>query len=249
MKTPGKTSETIGRRAGSTPTLSPSESIAGRARAGAVRHLNELRAENEQLRTLVERQRDEQARLQGEVAALLARSEKNQEEFVLVEEQNSRLASLFVSSARLHETTEPRGVIEAILEIVVNLIGSEEVAVLTTAAGGALRLAGSMGIDRAAFEHIPPSRGIIGQVVATKQKFVREETAPRTTPNEAKLTACVPLVVDDRVLGVVAIFGLLPQKGQLEPADHELLDLLAIQAAIALDYAELRVQRASKERS
>ncbi len=233
MKTPGKASE----------------ALAGRVRDGALRHLGELKAENDQLRALVERQRDEQTRLQNEVAGLLGRSERTQEEFILIEEQNSRLASLFVSSARLHETSEPRGVIDAIIEIVVNLIGSEEVAVLTVAADSSLRLTGSIGVDRAAFEHVPPARGIIGQVVTSRQKFIRGDTAPRVAPNESALTACVPLVVDDRVIAVVAIFGLLPQKGQLEPADYELLDLLAVQAAIALDYAELRVRRAELGRA
>lgn len=226
------------------PPGEASEALAERVREGALRHLSELRAENEQLRALAERQRLEQERLQKELAALFARSERNQEEFVLVEEQNAKLAALFVSSARLQESMDRKGVIDAILEIVANLIGSEEVAVLTAASDGSLRLAGGTGIDRAVFEHMPPGRGIIGQVVATGQKFVRGETAPRMAPNEGALSACVPLSIDDKVIGAVAIFRLLPQKEQLEASDHELLDVLATQAAIALDYTDLRARRA-----
>ena len=45
--------------------------------------------------------------------------------------------------------------------------------------------------------------------------------------------ACVPLKLDDKVTGVIAIFGLLPQKGGIEELDRELFDLLATQAAFA----------------
>ena len=220
-----------------------SEALVGRVREGALRHLNELRAENAALGALLERERDAQARLQSEMAALLARSERNQEEFLLVEEQNAKLAALFVSSARLHETTDRRGVLEAIHEIVINLIGSEELAVFSAAPDGSLRLESAMGIDESLFEHVRPGRGIIGDVVAKRQKFVRGATAPRIAQNETELTACIPLVVDDKAIGAVAIFRLLPQKGELEPADLELLDLLATQAAVALDYTELRARR------
>jgi GAF domain-containing protein len=225
-----------------------SEALVGRVREGAQRHLNEIRAENDELRALLDREREMQVRLQGEMASILARSERNRDEFLLVEEQNAKLASLFVSSSRLHESTERKGVLEAIHEIVINLIGSEELAVFVVAAAdGSLRLESSMGVERAQFEHVPAGRGIIGDVVAKRQRFVRGGTAPRVSPNETELTACIPFVVDDRVIGALAIFRLLPQKTALEAADLELLDLLATQAAIALDYSELL--RARRERS
>jgi nitrate/nitrite-specific signal transduction histidine kinase len=224
-----------------------SEALVERVREGAQRHLTEIRAENDELRALLERERETQVRLQGEMAAILARSERNRDEFMVVEEQNAKLASLFVSSSRLHESTERKGVLEAIHEIVINLIGSEELAVFVATPDGSLRLESSMGVERARFEHVPPGRGIIGDVVAKRQRFVRGGTAPRVSPNETELTACIPFVVDDRVIGALAIFRLLPQKTALEAADLELLDLLATQAAIALDYSELL--RARRERS
>jgi hypothetical protein len=36
------------------------------------------------------------------------------------------------------------------------------------------------------------------------------------------------------VTGVIALFRLLPQKPRVEEADHELFDLLAVHAAMAL---------------
>src|SRR5690349_2415368 len=51
----------------------------------------------------------------------------------------------------------------------------------------------------------------------------------------------VPLMLEDRPVGVIAIFRLLPQKAGLEANDHELFALLSKHAAIALHHAELRV--------
>jgi GAF domain-containing protein len=48
------------------------------------------------------------------------------------------------------------------------------------------------------------------------------------------MTACVPLVVDGRVTGAVAIFRLLEHKRGLEDVDSELFSLLGTQAATAL---------------
>jgi hypothetical protein len=225
------------------PAADPSSALAERVREGASRHLHELREENAQLRALALRHREEHARLQSELTALLARSERSREEFVVVEEQNSKLASLFVSSSRLHETGDRGHVIEAIQEIVVNLIGSEELAILTPAADGSLRLEAGMGVDRAALERVLPGHGIIGRVATTGRRYVRDGAAQPIDDADAALTACVPLIVDDRLVGVVAIFGLLPQKAELEPSDYDLLDLLATQGALALDYTELRASR------
>jgi hypothetical protein len=44
----------------------------------------------------------------------------------------------------------------------------------------------------------------------------------------------VPLKLEGKVMGVIAIFRLLPQKGGIEDLDRELFDLLATQAAFAL---------------
>ncbi len=49
------------------------------------------------------------------------------------------------------------------------------------------------------------------------------------------LTACVPLVLDDKVIGAIAVFRLLDQKeSKLTTLDFELFDLLATHAASAL---------------
>jgi GAF domain-containing protein len=48
------------------------------------------------------------------------------------------------------------------------------------------------------------------------------------------LTACVPLEVDGRGVGTLALFRLLEHKAQLEAPDIELLDLLKVHVGVAL---------------
>jgi GAF domain-containing protein len=52
--------------------------------------------------------------------------------------------------------------------------------------------------------------------------------------SEPRLTACVPLHAGSRVVGVLALFRLLEHKPELEGADVELLELLAVHCGLAL---------------
>jgi GAF domain-containing protein len=91
-----------------------------------------------------------------------------------------------------------------------------------------------MGIDPEIWSSIPLDRGIIGRVASTGEKFVEGVSPNLPLVREVAMTACIPLKLDDRVIGVIAIFGLLPQKQGLAPVDFELFDLLATHAATAL---------------
>jgi len=59
-------------------------------------------------------------------------------------------------------------------------------------------------------------------------------------PFEKNLTACVVLKSSREVVGVIAIFGLLPQKNGLEWADYELLKFLETYAAVAIQFQRLQ---------
>jgi GAF domain-containing protein len=52
------------------------------------------------------------------------------------------------------------------------------------------------------------------------------------------VTACLPLTADGLVVGVLAIFRLLPQKGELGPFDRDLLVALAALAGPILQTAQ-----------
>ena len=53
------------------------------------------------------------------------------------------------------------------------------------------------------------------------------------------VAACVPLRADERIVGALVVFGLLPHKPAFEPVDHELFKLLSAHAAPAFYGAQL----------
>lgn len=158
------------------------------------------------------------------------------EKYVRVEQANDNLAQLYVATYRLHGTLDRGELLGAIKEIVVNLIGSEEMALFELSADGrTLELTDSEGVDGEALQVIPVGVGAIGGVAASGEIFLtREGRSAELDSDQANLTVCVPLKLDGRITGALAIFRLLEQKPELEPVDLEILDLLANQAAMAL---------------
>jgi hypothetical protein len=65
-------------------------------------------------------------------------------------------------------------------------------------------------------------------------------------PYEKNLTACVTLKSSREIVGVIAIFGLLPQKNSLEWADYELLKFLETYGAVAMKFQRLQAIRVSR---
>ncbi len=174
---------------------------------------------------------DEVVRLRRDVGDLMERC-------TALEAEVGVLSNLYVASQRLHETLDRVSVLRAIEEILINLVGSEELAIFELDASGAtLSLSWSFGIERQRYLLRALDDGPIGRAVRSgKIVIVDGEPAP---PDEPRVTACVPLKLRDRVIGVIVLFQLLPQKPRLEQVDRDLFDLLATAAAAALHTAGL----------
>lgn len=165
---------------------------------------------------------DENARLREQVTALQQQLEDRDRRTAEIATQNATLASLYVASYQLHGTVERSTVLQVMLEIVANLIGSEEMAVYEVA-HDSLELAASNGIDRQRLARIGIGEGTIGRSVASGGIYVAEGGRP----DADGLTACIPLQIEGRPIGAIAIFGLLPQKPALADIDREMFELLA----------------------
>jgi hypothetical protein len=98
----------------------------------------------------------------------------------------------------------------------------------------ALWLVGSFGINAREWAGVPLGDGVIGTVVRSGERFVAGETLMQPFGREEHLSACIPLKLDDKVVGAIGIFRLLQQKPALEAVDFELFDLLGSHAASAL---------------
>ncbi|MGZ3460845.1 MAG: GAF domain-containing protein, partial [Archangium sp.] len=118
-------------------------------------------------------------------------------------------------------------------EIIKDLIGSEAYAIFELAAdASALSLLGGMGVDTELLRRVPLGEGPLSCVVQRGRSWVSE-----AVPDDAlALSACIPLKLGSQVLGVIAIFQLLPHKPSFEAADHALFELLETQGGMALHH-------------
>ncbi len=186
----------------------------------------------------LDRIRGEEVSLQRKLANIEAEHDRFAQQFEAVEQQNSNLANLYVASYRLHATLDRKEVLTIIQEIIINLIGCEELGIFEVHSNGsALSLVASFGIDPAKYQTLSLGSGLIGQAAFAGETYLAAHTYKSRThgsPGEIDLTACIPLKLDGKVTGAIALFRLLPQKPGLETLDHELFDLLATHAAMAL---------------
>jgi hypothetical protein len=241
-----------------------------KVREDTQRYIQELLAENERLRRLTaeldgERRRVEEdsARLREQATGLERELEEFRRDrerlerqlseielenhgfshrFTDLEQRNNDLANLYVATYRLHSTLDREEVLEAIQEIVINLIGCEEFGIYELADGAnELERVSSFGLDAESFLRVPLGEGWIGRSAATgRAYFAGSAPEDERLAGEQDLSACIPLRLDGKVAGLIAIFRLLPQKGgRFAPIDSELFDLLAAQAAPAVYCSKL----------
>lgn len=226
-------------------------------------YVRKLIAENESLRVMVAELEAHNARLQRDlntaqteitlhqkqeqllhdrVHEIRAESEQYLAQFAQLEQNNANLANLYVASYQLHGTLDRAAVLGAVQEIVINLIGSEQFGIYERQPGvNDFQLIASVGMPEGV--KLNTKAGSAGWVVENGETYL----GGGDDDDEFDLVACIPMKLDGRVTGLIAIHRLLAHKSGLEPLDHELFDLLATHAATALYCTSLQ-QLAGAER-
>lgn len=173
----------------------------------------------------------EEERLRSRLQELERENQRIYDESVAMADHAAQLANLYVALARLLGGVEHEGVLDALEEIVISMIGSEEFAILEREpAGPALRLVRGHGAAAGELGALTLGEGVIGGLAAAGEPFL----AGAGHQDQPGLVACVPLRVGREVTGAIVIFDLLAHKPQLGPADAELLQVLSTHAANAL---------------
>jgi hypothetical protein len=164
-----------------------------------------------------------------------------------IERNHFLLMRLNAANARLIQSLEHNDVFEAIAEIIANLVGSEEVAVFDYhPLEQNFSLAWSWGVEAAALQPFLCGAGMFGRAAQQGLSQFRERQPEAVLlPYEKNLTACVILKSSGEIVGVIAIFGLLPQKNNLEWADFELLKFLETYGAVAIKFQRLQGKQVS----
>ena len=190
-----------------------------------------LAAELALAREAVAHANDERERLRTRLAEIEAENQRVCDEYVAIQEKSTELAQLYVALERIHGGLSRAETLAALQEIVINVVGSEELAVFERR-GDRLVLVQSFGIDPEPWRDLPAARGAIGAAAAGTLWIAGHDG--RAGPGEEDLTACVPLRVRDEVVGVVAVFRLLGHKPVLGECDQALFELIASHAGLAL---------------
>ncbi len=183
------------------------------------------------LREELDRHREERTRLNEQLSTIEDNNRRFSSEYLEIEEQNNVLANLYVASYRLHSTPERPQVLDALQEIIINLIGSEEFVVFQNdPLSGESTVAASFGVDPARASAIDLSSEPFASTLRSGKLWIAE---PVKRDIDTPLV-CQPLRLGERDVGMIVIFSLLPHKSGLEPLDYQLFDLLASHAAMAL---------------
>jgi len=183
----------------------------------------DISEENERLRRQVEE-------IKAQFAALSRENEDFRSRFQEVERQNESLMNLYVSAYQLHATLDDEAVLAVVKEILLNLVGAEVFALWLPDPGtGRVELAEV--VDEPGM-----FAGKVPQVPAAGWRTAREGESwfAAGEPAPGAPLCCIPLKVDERPAGALAVYRLLVQKSGFSELDQELLGLLAAQAAATL---------------
>jgi transcriptional regulator with GAF, ATPase, and Fis domain len=161
------------------------------------------------------------------------------ERYVEVEAENNNLANLYIASYQLHSTLDFREVLQIITEIVINLIGAEEFAILLLdEKTNELNAVATEGVTREEIPSMVMGSGIIGSVAKTGDNYFVEDMNGYSRDFHDPMV-CIPLKIKEHVIGVIVIYKLLIQKKNFAPVDYELFTLLAGHAATAIFSSKL----------
>ncbi len=203
----------------------------------------------------IENLKDTIAHLEEEKAALINRYKAVENEnkdfaarYLEVEDENNNLANLYVASYQLHSTLDFTEVLTIVVEIIINLIGTDEFGVmLIDETTNELSFVASEGIDNIKNKKIKIGDGIIGNVAKTGENYFKQDLENYVPTSDMHPIVCIPLKIKDYIIGVIAIFSLMEQKNKkLTKIDYELLSMLAGHSATAIFGSKLYSQSERK---
>jgi GAF domain-containing protein len=172
---------------------------------------------------------EERARLESRIAALEESNHRLRQEVARAALQHGRVASVLAACHRLHATLERGPMLIAVHEVLVSLVGCDQAAVFERCPEPALMtVAGCFGVAETAVLPLP---GTVRESILAGRLFVGVHD-PGAIPRRP--TVCVPLRVDGRVLGALALYRLAHHKSGLSDGDWDLLELLGAHVATAL---------------
>jgi hypothetical protein len=178
--------------------------------------------------------------LEKEKARLLSTMHEQEEitgrisnRFAEIESELESFANLYVASFQLHMSLRSRTVMRNVKELLQQLVGarSQGIYFLDEEARKLVPIA-SDGVDLATLPIIPVQDGLSGDPVSAviERSFLTGVPHIAEGESPAPPAACIPLHLEDRVIGAIVVYALLEQKRRFVTVDRELFKLLGAHA-------------------
>ncbi|MFT3913350.1 MAG: GAF domain-containing protein [Anaeromyxobacteraceae bacterium] len=173
----------------------------------------------------------EEMDLRDRIAALEEELRRTSDAWVDSADRVSEFVLLHAAVRQIHAARGREELLQALQEIVINVLGSEEL-VIFTREGDELRLARAFGVPEEPVRVLRLGEGPIGATTAAGVFRVAAWDGPFV--GDPKLTACVPLVAGGEVEGAIAFWTMLGHKPELLDPDREVMDMLSHHAGQAM---------------
>ncbi len=179
---------------------------------------------------------EERSNLMKGFSEVQARSRDYEARFRQIEEENERLANLYVASDQLHSTLDLGEVLQIILEIVLNFIGAKQFSIhVVDQETKRLFPVAAEGMRAADAPDFTLDAGAVGRALQSGDPYLSEiSPGAGGAPDFAAPLAVIPLHLRGASVGAVVIYRYLVQKKEISEVDHALFRLLAAHAATAI---------------
>jgi len=159
-----------------------------------------------------------------------------------LERNHFLLERLYAASAGLIQALNEGDVHVAIGEILGNLIGCEEAALFYyNQENRRFTPTWSVGVSDETMQPFSKGTGMMWRTVGEGlTQFRDRQNESHLQPCERNLTVSVVLKSSREVVGVILLFGLLPQKNGFEWVDYQILKFLETYGAVAVQLQSLR---------
>ncbi len=156
-----------------------------------------------------------------------------------IESELANLANLYVAATQLHSARTVRTCIRNLKELLAQFVGAAAFVVYLAADDRSeLCAIASEGVNPDDVARVPLTEGLLAETFHAGRLHMG--SSPDTSKGSFDdPAAIVPMQLDGRTVGLIAIFGTLSQKTEFIHVDNELFKLLGAQAAPALVNARL----------